>query len=75
MFFEKLYDICEPALKSFENEMYDIVSNADSGSIRNDLQDNQKEDENQICYYKNLLVFADSWTSTYKMSHRITKEF
>ena len=37
MFFEKLYDICEPALKSFENEIYDIVSNADSGSIRNDF--------------------------------------
>ena len=57
----------KPALKSFENEIYNIISNIGSGSVRNDFYDNRKEDENQICYYKNLFVFADNSKSTYKM--------
>ena len=57
----------DPALTSFENDIYDMVRNLDFRKARNDFQDKLKEDINEIRSSKNLFVFADKSTNLYEM--------
>ena len=57
-----------PALTSFENDIYDIVKNIEFRNVRNNFQGKLKEDINRISFSKNLFVFADKSTNLYKMS-------
>ena len=57
-----------PALTSFENDIYDIVRNIKFKKVQNDFQDKLKEDINEIHSSKNLFVFVDKSTNLYEMS-------
>ena len=54
-----------PALTSFENDIYDMVRNIEFIKVHNDFQDKLKEDINGIRSSKNLFVFADKSTNLY----------
>ena len=56
-----------PALTSFENDIYDILRSIEFRKVCNDFQDKLKEDINEICSSKNLFVFAAK-SNQYKMS-------
>ena len=59
-----------PASISFENYIYDMVRNIKFRIVHNDFQDKLKEDIKEICYSKNLFVFADMSTNLYEMSDK-----
>ena len=54
-----------PALTSFENDIYDMVRNIEFIKVHNDFQDKLKEDIKGIRSSKNLFVFADKSTNLY----------
>ena len=57
-----------PALTSFENEIYSMVKNIEFMKDRYDFQDKFKEDTNELRSSKNLYVLADKLANLYKMS-------
>ena len=57
-----------PALTSFENEIYSMVKNIEFMKDRYDFQDKLKEDTNELRSSKNLYVLAGKLANLYKMS-------
>ena len=57
-----------PALTSFEKDIYDMVRNIEFRKVRNDYQYKLKEDINEIRSSKNFFVFADKSTNLHEMS-------
>ena len=57
-----------PALTSFENEIYSMVKNVEFMKDCYDFQDKLKEDTNELRSSKNLYVLADKLANLYKMS-------
>ena len=57
-----------PALTSFENDIYDMVRNIEFRNVRNDFQDKLKEEINKIRSSKDLFVSVDKSVNLYEMS-------
>ena len=57
-----------PALTSFENDIYEMVRNIEFRKVRNYFLDKLKEDINETRSPENLFVFVDKSANLYQMS-------